>query len=105
MTRELKKVLSLLLIVLGVVGIIFTVVNAQVTFDNMPAVLAGEVIKPLIPKAVMWGIDIIQIVLIIYLVFAAKLKKTNLFWLILLYVGSIVIGIRQLLRLNKEETV
>lgn len=93
MTKQTNKSIFIALIVLGVIAIIVSVVNFK-------AVMGPQGV-PVIPSYVTWGLNIIQVILLVYVIFSCRMKKTNLFWILVLSLGCIVIGIRQLLKVNK----
>lgn len=101
MDKKRQLVLSLILIILGVATIILTTLNLRVIMGQPEAFLAGEIVAP-IPGIVIMSLNICQVVLMTYIIFATKLKKANLFWLLIWPLGAIVIGIHYLLRLNKN---
>ena len=96
----MKKLIAIVLIILGVLSFIMTIINMQVTVGDAEAFLAGQVALP-VPPSVTWGLYLIQAVGLVYLIFAENFKKTNLLWIIISPVGCLVLGTRQLLRLNK----
>lgn len=102
MNKQTKKIIAIALIVLGISSIITTSLNLQVTMGDAEAFLAGQVALP-VPPALTWGLNLAQAIGLVCLVLVGKFKKTNLFWVLLLPVGCIVIGMRQLLRLNKDD--
>ncbi|MDR1606685.1 MAG: hypothetical protein LBS41_06190 [Streptococcaceae bacterium] len=95
MNKQTQKTLAIALIVLGVLAIAISIVNFQS--------LLGPQAKVAVPAAVSWGLNLVQAALLIVVVLVGKFKKTNLLWLLLLSVGSIVIGVRQLLKLNQSD--
>ncbi|GHU37112.1 hypothetical protein FACS1894193_01320 [Bacilli bacterium] len=100
MNKKMKKIIAIVIILLGILSIITTSLNLQVTLGDPEAFLAGEVGLP-VPPALTWGLYLIQTISLVYLIFTENFKKTNLFWIILSPLGCIVLGTRQLLRLNK----
>lgn len=102
MNKTTKSIFAIVLIILGILSIIATSLNLQVTMGDTEAFLAGQVALP-VPPIMTWGLNLVQVIGFLYLVFSEKFKKTNLFWILLLPVGCIVLGTRQLLRLNKSE--
>jgi uncharacterized membrane protein len=97
-----QKLTAITLIAIAVVTTITTVVNFQVIFANAEAFLAGQVSMP-IPNIITQPLGAIQVVLFVYVIFTGNFKKRNLFWLLLLPIGCIIIGSRQLLKLNHEQ--
>lgn len=100
----MKKLIAIVLIILGVLSFIMTIINMQVTVGDAEAFLAGQVALP-VPPGVTWGLYLIQAVGLVYLIFAENFKKTNLLWIIISPVGCLVLGTRQLLKLNKSSIV
>ena len=100
----MKKLIAIVLIILGVLSFIMTIINMQVTVGDAEAFLAGQVALP-VPPSVTWGLYLIQAVGLVYLIFAENFKKTNLLWVIISPVGCTVLGTRQLLKLNKSSIV
>ncbi|XOQ37382.1 MAG: DUF5658 domain-containing protein [Lactococcus sp.] len=102
MNQQTKRIIAIIIILLGIISIITTSLNLQVTMGDTEAFLTGQVALP-VPRILTWGLNLVQVIGFLYLVFSEKFKKTNLFWILLLPVGCIVLGTRQLLRLNKSE--
>ena len=100
MNKKMKKIIAIVIILLGIISIITTSLNLQVTLGNTEAFLAGEVDVP-VSSVLTWGLNLMQVLGFFYIVFAEKFKKSNLFWILVLPLGCIVLGTRQLLRLNK----
>lgn len=100
MNKQSKRIIAIVIILLGIMSIITTSLNLQVTLGEPEAFLAGEVGLP-VPSALTWGLYLIQAIGLAYLIFTENFKKTNLFWIILSPLGCIVLGTRQLLRLDK----
>ncbi|GAB2021215.1 hypothetical protein RyT2_02880 [Pseudolactococcus yaeyamensis] len=104
MNKQTKRIIAIVIILLGILSIIATSLNLQVTLGDPEAFLAGEVGLP-VPDVVNRGLFVVQAICLVYLIFAENFKKTNLFWIILSPLGCIVLGTRQLLRLNKATLI
>jgi peptidoglycan/LPS O-acetylase OafA/YrhL len=126
MNHQMKKVMAIGLIILGVLLIITTALNLQigvedattptanqgtaivntgnlqVSVGNTATVSPNQATSP-IPLVVTWSLMIVQAFLFVWVVLACQFKKSNLFWLIPLPVGCLVIGTRLLLRLTSND--
>jgi hypothetical protein len=125
MSNQMKKVMAIGVIVLGVMLIITTALNLQVGIvdSDTPTANPGTAIvntgnmqvsvgntatvsqhqaTPLIPLVVTWALILVQAFALVWLVLSCQFKKSNLLWLIPLPLGSLVIGTQLLLRLNRS---
>jgi hypothetical protein len=100
MNTQTQKIITIALIVIGIIGITLNILNMQVTIGQAEAFLAGQVKQP-IPTSVTWLLAVIEIIPFFYVMSVGQFKKRNYFWILLLPLGCIVIGTRQLLKLTK----
>lgn len=60
MNKKMKKIIAIVIILLGIISIITTSLNLQVTLGNTEAFLAGEVDVP-VSSVLTWGLNLMQV--------------------------------------------
>lgn len=105
MTNKVKYMLTILLLVLSVTYLIFYVSGLIHSFNDLMNfdITSMDVPEISVSTKIAQVVGVVNLITFIYYIFKYRLSKMNLWWVLLLPIGSIKVAVQQLVIISKME--